>query len=179
MDFLSEVGRKRIEKILSHVQSWDIVRMTAEVIRDISSKGEDDGYNMAVGIREGERVSISYNGGVFAPEGLFYEGEHDSSPVLYTWRPLSVERGYIIDGGCGYGSRVQGWISSSLVELAFRSCGGHWVKLRLANDISKLHIQVKCDSIPSEMSWGDGEKSGWERASRIESSIEKAGLLKF
>ena len=80
---------------------------------------------------------------------------------------------WVIDGGCGYGSRIEAFLSKdgNTLDIRIQSCGGHWVAANLsALETNHPVLNISADGKPSEMSWADN-KTGIERAAEIKEAI--------
>lgn len=161
MRTLSKKEKVSVSEILSNLMIWSSFDLVAEAMREFERTsepvyaGSEDGYNMSVGIQPAEAVEYdAFSGTEFIGDRIVSEKES-----------LSVVRGFAIRGGCGYGSKIVGWMEpGKLAEISVESCGGHWINLVIWFHYGGTRVEVKCDGHPSESSWGPELKTADERS---------------
>jgi hypothetical protein len=129
---------------------WASLGAALGAVRD-GFAGADDGYNLSCSFWGGQ-ILVTY--GQYKPRGLTGMNGYMFEAVGEGLEELSLVPCLVLNGSCGYGSRIEGFfLNPSTWAWKVASCGGHFVSAAPLGS----GIEFVTDEEPSERSWGDIE----------------------
>ena len=146
---------ERMAQELSRAETrlgWGIIALAKAIVTGESFAGVDDNYNQSCQQVAGYRM-IGEAGHTRPGFSIFLEKAQE---VWAEGRCDTIKEVAVLKGGCGYGSRAEGWFTEAEGYVRLQSCGGHWVSLSLEGN-GGWHVTWDCDEVPSTASWGDCE----------------------